>query len=309
MLTPSALTLPEVQRAFRDVDALVSALGQTTPYDWKRRRLINLLDGTGAQDAATVGQLDAAIAALRDELTEDEDAEGPLIDGPIRVGAFAQRGAATAHKSELFVASDRTYVTWVSTGAVWQYLAGMQRGLIAAITTGLTTNDAGYLYYATDFARAYRWTGSAWEDAPGAPARGQIVYFPVTLHADFAPGTGWQLCDGTAGVTRSTPTGGTTTVTVPDLTTDSRFLRSVAGATGGTGGSATTHTHAVNPPNTTSGTPSNTTTVQAGAGATVASDGHTHDTDIASFTSGAPSGSGGDDALPPYYNARPYMRL
>jgi hypothetical protein len=75
------------------------------------------------------------------------------------------------------------------------------------------------------------------------------------------------------------------------------------------GGSATTHTHPVDPPSTASGAPSATVAVQSGAGTTVATDTHTHATDIASFTSGTPSGTGGDDALPPYYNARPYIRL
>lgn len=131
--------------------------------------------------------------------------------------------------------------------------------------------------------------------------------FDSTITGDFVPGAGWQLCDGTAGVTKSESTGGTSTFTVPNLTTSNLFLRSVAGATGGGGGSATTHTHSVNPPNTTSGNNSASQEVQSGAGVTVAAHTHTHDVDIASFTSGAPTTA--DDALPPYINLRPYMRL
>jgi hypothetical protein len=214
-----------------------------------------------------------------------------------------------------FVTTDQGWQTWrwVGSGLVFALLPGSGEPMRGTLSPDqkptLGVNDAGFLFYSTDFDRTYRWTGTAWADAPDQPKRGTIAYFPVTIHADFAPGTGWQLCDGTAGVTRSTPTGGTTTFTAPDLTTANRFLRSVSGATGGTGGSATTHTHPVNPPSTASGAPSATVAVQSGTGTTVATDTHAHSTDIASFDSGTPSGTSGDDALPPYYNARPYIRL
>lgn len=319
MRIPSALSLQELQVAFRDVHAIVAALGATTPYDWKGRRLIALADGRGDQDAATVAQLTAAIADLREELTKDETGEGPLVTGPIRVATFAQRGAAAAHRQELFIASDRNYVTWVSTGSAWQYLAGTHRGTLSPDTkpTGLTTSDVGYLFHSTDYNRTFRWDGSAWTDAPGAPPRHQITHFFVAP----SPSAGWQLCDGST-VNRTATDGTLTAVTVPNLTTGKRFLRAHT-SSGASGGSATTHTHSVDPPNTTSdgpststtGAPSGTTEVQAGTGSTVASDGHTHsrsethDVNVASFTSGAPSGSGGDDALPPYYEAIPYYRM
>lgn len=253
------------------------------------------------------------------------------------IGTFANRPTfGDADTNFLFSASDRGYQTWYAGTSAWVLLEGVggpTRGVIGSITGSLTADDAGYLYYATDFDRVYRWTGSAYEDAPGEPRRGEITYW----QDDLLPGTGYALCDG-GSYTRSTSTGGTTSWSTPNLTGSNRFIRSVSGTTGGGGGNATTHTHAIDPPNTTSAGPSTATTsgpstndtsgpgttteVQSGTGVTVASAVHihtmgnhthdrseTHDVNIASFTSGAPSGTGGDDALPKYLNLRPYARL
>ena len=193
---------------------------------------------------------------------------------------------------------------WDTTQTAWVVIGGVgepQRGTISPNQKPtLGVGDVGWLFTATDFDRTYRWSGTAWADAPGQPARGQILFFESAL----APGTGWQLCDGTA-TTRSTPTGTTTAYTVPNITGSSRFIRGVAGGTGGTGGTST-HVHTVNPPNTTSGAPSALETVDNDAAVStvdVGSDVHTHDTDIAQFNSGSSS------TLPLYYDLRPYVRL
>jgi hypothetical protein len=338
-------TVTAINGALRDVWAVVEKFATTGPIDFNGRRLSNLANGTEATDAVTLQQLQPALDALGlSHITRVPSALEGSGSGKVRVGLFAARGSASAHSGEWFLASDRNYVGWLSDGSNWRYAFGVQSGTLSPDQKPtLTTSDTGYRFRSTDFAREYRWTGSAWEDAPGQPARGQIVHFPITIHADFAPGTGWQLCDGTGGVTRSTPTGGTTTFSAPSL--NNTFLRGVTGVTGGTGGNATAHVHSIDPPNTTSGNnsaghthsvdPPNTTSgnnsasqaVQSGAGITVAAHTHTHDTNIGSFTSGAesnththdvdiaafssagPSGTAGDDALPPYYNARPYIRL
>lgn len=187
--------------------------------------------------------------------------------------------------------------------------------------TDLTPSDVGFRYLATDFGREYRWSGTAWVDVPGGPARFGIEWFTAAPE----PAAGWQLCDGTV-TTRSTAVGGTAAFTAPNLTAANRFLRAVSGATGGTGGAATTHVHPVDPPDTTSGAPSTTTTGAPSATETVDNDGaastvavgsdvhthehgHEHQVNIAQFNSGTPSGASGDDALPPYYEANPYVRL
>lgn len=304
---PYTSALAEVQQSFRDVWAQLAPLGEATPFDWRQRRLINLADGVDATDAVTQQQL-TAVRALIDGIA---DAASPIAgalttgSGRVRRGAFSARGGAAAHAGEWFLASDQNNVLWYSTGTVWVYVAGQMRGTLSPNEkpTGLGTDDVGYLFLSTDFDRAYRWDGSAWADAPGEPTRGMVAYFMSGL----VPAVGWALCDGSS-VTRSTPTGGTTSLSLDNLTTDNRFIRSVSGASGGTGGSATTHTHAVDPPSTTTSAPS--AVVQAApVGTGVATDVHTHTVDIASFTSGAPSGTGGADALPPYVNFRPYLRL
>ena len=221
------------------------------------------------------------------------------------VNTFANRpDPALADRGFLFIASDRGDHVWRKTGDVWVLVEGMggpTRGTLANITTSLGTDDEGYVYHATDFDRTYRWSGSAWADVPGGETRLQIVYF------NTSPAAWWALCDGST-VTRSTGVGGSTSYVTPNLTTGNRFIRSSTSA-GTTGGSATTHTHPIDPPSTTSGAISNNVAVQSGAGTVVAADPHTHAVDIASFASGTPSGTSGDDALPPYMNLMPYVRL
>lgn len=247
--------------------------------------------------------------------------------GAIQLGTHAQRLAtlaSVAGKGALWYETDRSALYAALTVSGWTLIGSWGlRGTLSPDQkpADLGTRDTNFLFISTDFDRTYRWTGAAWADAPGQPARGQIVYFPSA----FAPTTGWALCNGT-GTTASTATGGTAALTPPDLTTATRFIRSVAGATGGTGGSATTHTHtiahdhAVDPPSTTSAAPPTPTydkVVDVGAAITVSAFNHTHAVDIASFTSGgssaansgAPSGAGGVDALPPYLDERPYIRL
>lgn len=280
------------------------------------------------QAPLTIDQIRRALGATGGSPLNIFTLLGSSSGGLVQMGTHAQRIAlnpASLPSGSIFWETDRTAAYMVIAGQWWFVVGTPFAGTLSPNQkpSDLGTRDAGFEFRSTDFDRLYRWTGSAWIDAPGQEARGQIAFFPITIDAAFTPGTGWQLCDGTAGVTISKADGTTGTVTVPDLTTASRFLRSVSGATGGTGGSATTHTHQVDPPNTTSGSPSVTATgapsatveVQAGVGTTVATDththnhDHTHDVNIAAFASAGPSGSGGDDALPPYYNARPYIRL
>lgn len=61
----------------------------------------------------------------------------------------------------------------------------------------LDQRAAGLLFYSTDFARAFRWTGSAWEDAPGQPERGLVGWFAPPGPPDTALTLpGWASCNG-----------------------------------------------------------------------------------------------------------------
>ena len=75
---------------------------------------------------------------------------------------------------------------------------------------GLGLKNESAEFFATDYARLYRWTGTVWEDSPDAPARFQIVLFAQAPE----PPIGWAPCDGRR-VTRSTSTGGITSYTTP----------------------------------------------------------------------------------------------
>lgn len=297
----------EIQDSFVEVYRSLDPWIGTQNIDLKQRRFINGGDAVGDRDFITFRQLREQVRGALASISPTNS-----TNDRVQYGTHATRVAtAPQPNGALFWETDRTAL-YIAIDQVWEFLINQTfYGTLSPNQkpSDLASTESGFLFYSTDFDREYIWTSTAWTDAAASPKRGTIAWFPVTLHADFAPGTGWALCDGTAGVTRSTPSGGTTTFTVPDLTTANRFLRSVAVTTGGTGGSATTHTHTVNPPDTTSGNNSASQVVATGVGTTVAADPHTHNTDIGSFTSGAPSGSGGDDALPPYYNARPYIRL
>lgn len=254
---------------------------------------------------------------------------------------------ALADRGFLFIASDYGYHVWRKGATQWVLLEGVggpMRGTIspdqkpaAATIEGTTVTSVGFRFESTDYARQYRFSGSVYADADGQPTRGMVSYFASTL-TPLGVGVYWVVCDGTT-VTRSKGDGTTTSYVTDDLVSATRFIRSSTASLGGTGGSATTHTHSVDPPNTTSagpstantGTPSSNTTstptgtvaVQSGAGTTVASDththdmanhthslsSHTHDVNIAAFASAAPSGTSGADALPPYMNLTPYVRL
>lgn len=74
----------------------------------------------------------------------------------------------------------------------------------------LALKDSGIEFFATDYARLYRWSGLAWEDSPDAPARFQIVLFGQAPE----PPIGWAPCDG-RGVMRSTNVGQVTYYNTP----------------------------------------------------------------------------------------------
>ena len=106
-----------------------------------------------------------------------------------------------------------------------------------------TSPKTGDLFYATDFNHMYRFTGSTWSYAD--EGRGHVAW------CIEAKGTGWRICDGTAGVTFSKSDGTTETKTVPNLNNNTfpRFAAAYSGPnptaavaptiSGNTGSSAT----------------------------------------------------------------------
>lgn len=323
-----AATRDVFRTAFDRIHALEGRGASTTalraPMNLGDHRAINVADPEDDQDAVTLAYADAHYGADIVRRALQVGGSHPLnitqlLGIPAQsaawnyVGTHAARLALQAvlqHVGVTFWETDRLalyQVQLVASVQTWVHI--LSHGMSGTLSPDLKpadlgVNDNGFMFWASDFDRVYRWSGSAWADAPGSERRGQVCYYDDGM----VPPVGWALCDGSS-VTRTTATGGTTSYAVPDLAPSNKFIRSVSGTTGGTGGSATTHTHAVDPPSTTSGNPSAEQEVQSGTGVNVANRLHTHAVDVASFTSGAPSGSGGDDALPPYYDLRPYVRL
>lgn len=83
--------------------------------------------------------------------------------------------------------------------------------------TGLKQNNQGQLFFATDFNRTYRWTGTRWTDDATSPARNHVTFFSLV---GPQPLTGWLRCDGSTGPI-STPDGRTQHFQAPVIPDDS----------------------------------------------------------------------------------------
>ena len=175
--------------------------------------------------------------------------------------------AAYAHAADdgvIFL--DTTYgITWkyVRASMAWVYQSGTYANTLAGIPT-LTAAEAGFRFWATDYQHTWVWSGSAWAWDLQDEGSGYIEV------RSQAPRVGlWQVCDGST-IPVSTTGGGTSSVTIPDLST-AAYLK--------IGASADLTPHAPSGGLVNTGTPSATATVQSGSGVTVAHGTHTHAVD------------------------------
>jgi hypothetical protein len=109
-----------------------------------------------------------------------------------KTGTHAQRSGTSASglDNTLFFETDRM-VWYVSYGGVWRYAAGYMRSDVANEPTDLGVDDTGFLFGALDYGHLFRWTGMAWEFAPGDPGNGYYATFAVAPTQ-----AGWVLCNG-----------------------------------------------------------------------------------------------------------------
>lgn len=147
----------------------------------------------------------------------DNPNDSSISDIRILVDVIASRPSATPYfVGTLFWATDQTvlYQVQIVTGTkTWVFISGTMRGTINPDQKPtLGTADEDFRFFSTDFNHTFRWSGSAWAMGPDETPQGAIVPFVV------APGTGWQVCDGST-VTGSTAVGGTASVTVPNFGT------------------------------------------------------------------------------------------
>jgi hypothetical protein len=210
-------------------------------------------------------------------------------------GTHQQRLALTAAQQPegtTFTETDRGNVVYqvISSGANqrdWKPIAGIYRDTLANKPTDLGSNDTGFKFWATNYYRLFRWTGSAWEYAEGELPAKTILWYPDTLPAGYA------LCDGSAvSVTASNATAAN--FTTPDLTgqypkggvyTGSVVAAVAPGITGDTANESA-HTHSIDhdhPATASVGT----AVVQSGAGISVAAAGATVDPPNYTGNSGA----------------------
>lgn len=127
--------------------------------------------------------------------------------------------AADYYSKFFYYETDRNvfYVSQQVSGVwTWVYSSGEMRGTLSPDQkpADLGTVDAGFIFVATDYLHKHRWTGSAWEFAPGDPGSKFIVEGIATPLGGL-----WQLCDGSA-VNVDQANGTLTSVTTPDTTGD-----------------------------------------------------------------------------------------
>jgi len=238
--------------------------------------------GGGGADATSLAQSLAAAATVADsgasfdQMASFDDGPSPPTVFPFFVSdevdhrwfadTHANRALYNANSypaGSLYFETDRQ-ILYVcrQNGATreWRYASGMfytatAPATVATDAPALGTADVGVQINWTTYNRPYRWTGAAWARADAEPV-GRIM----TVTGVEAPGAGWQLCDGSAGVTVTTATGGTTTVTVPNYATSAYLKLATAATVGPTAASGVTaDTTAVN--NNTTAVNNNTTAV------------------------------------------------
>ena len=196
--------------------------------------------------------------------------------------------AARYKPGTLFYETDRQ-LYYVASGNTFRYIAGTMRDTFANRPTSLGTDDTGLLFFcttgtsSTEYYHLFRWSGTAWEAAPGERLGGYVQHYVI------APiEKGWQLCNGTATKYLSISAGALAEVNfTPQDETAGIYRKSAAaygaavnpavapGITGTLGDAGSGSAVGVTVSGVTSG-PSATTNVQSGAGTTVASSGHDH---------------------------------
>ena len=162
MNLPAELTLPEIRKAFQDIHAALKPLISGV-IDLNGGRVIGAGKPVQAKDYVRQFDLEERIKPIerRSNMTETRMATALRIQGAVRIGTYAVRGAALTHANELFLTSDRDYIGFISDGAVWRYAFGVHRDAVANRPTP-TSDETNYAFYATDTFVLYYWSGSAW---------------------------------------------------------------------------------------------------------------------------------------------------
>ena len=131
-----------------------------------------------------------------------------VIDGvTYTVKAVASDISLTLNTS----AGTQTGVNYSVASGRWVYLSGECSTVQASIPADLGENDVGLLENVSDYAHILEWTGLAFTWGPGESGSGYFQDFAVVPTA-----SGWQICDGSAGIAYLKKDGTTGTITVPN---------------------------------------------------------------------------------------------
>lgn len=165
----------------------------------------------------SIESLNASIAGTLATVLQDTHAN--------RLAAYPQ---INYDPGTLFYETDRGVFYIVNPGnTAWDYASGEMADTFANVPTDLGADDAGFLLQITDYGHRVKWSGTAWDFAPGDPGNAYFQDFAV------APSTGWKLCDGTA--TTYLTMGATisaTAFTTPNLSGSPAYRKSAAAYTG-----------------------------------------------------------------------------
>jgi hypothetical protein len=85
----------------------------------------------------------------------------PLVSEDTHANRLTNYPSPTTIGSQ-FWETDRTALYIANTSLAWEYAAGAYVAAVASQPSDLGTNDTGFLFYATDQATVYIWTGAAW---------------------------------------------------------------------------------------------------------------------------------------------------
>jgi hypothetical protein len=231
---------------------------------------------------------------------------------PITINAVVYTVKAVASATSLTLnttAGVQTGVAYSVASGRWVYLNGTYTDVYANKPTDLGENDYsaaafnGFLFFAADYWRGFEWASTGAAPASASPGWGRSPGELPTAFVGILPFGGgqlvggWQLCDGTTGVTITQDDATTTTVTAPNFigayakgaVVASYSPTKVAAVSPTISGSTDLTTIGFNPASGAAAATGTPVTVQSGTGATVNS-----------LTGGGGGGGGGSLVTDPH---------
>src|SRR3990167_2202514 len=155
---PFSVAIGEIQQSFRDVWSTLAPLAEATPFDWKKRRLINLADAVSKTDAVTKQQLDAVRALVTGINEEDQPTTGALSvgSGKVRRG-LGLRGGRDVRDA---LARPEADGTWHERRELPISLDGLPAGVpLDRLGVGRRTRATGARHHRLFHRRAAAWHG------------------------------------------------------------------------------------------------------------------------------------------------------